>query len=187
MRGITALAPALAPVLALALGATAVRAEVVHFCWQGDHGYTMTGRMEFPDALGSAAVITEADVTAFAITGYQDGRALGSWDMRERGPDTTWYLRYLPRVMEFPVDSMLPGPFDQGWNADGNVTDCGIPGFGFNAGNYAQDFCVDGTWVEESGMPPPTPFYAMSSAPPTPDCSGPMLMSKQEILRDFLP
>lgn len=163
----------------LALVAQAVPAEVVHFCWQGDNGYTMTGRMEFPDALSGAAMITEADVTAFTITGYRHGAALGSWDMATRAPDATWYLRYFPDRMEFPVDAMVPGPFDQGWNANGDANDCGIPGFGFNAGNYAQDFCVDGVWVEESGMPPPTPFYAMTTPPPTPDCSGPMLMSKR--------
>ncbi|MFV0302104.1 MAG: hypothetical protein ACK5IP_14735 [Paracoccus sp. (in: a-proteobacteria)] len=153
-------------------------AAVVHFCWQGENGYTMTGRMEFPDALLTRGMITEADVTAFRITGYRDGEALGSWDMAGRRPDATWYLRYMPIVMQFPVDEKVPGPFDQGWNADGTARDCGNPGFGFNAGNYAQDFCVNGVWVEESGMPPPTPFYAMTTPPPTPDCSGPMLMSK---------
>lgn len=164
--------------LALALMAPAAAAETVHFCWQGDNGYTMTGRMEFPDALALAPLITEDDVTAFRITGYRDGVTLGSWDMETREDDATWYLRYLPQRMEFPVDAMIPGPFDQGWNADGTAANCGSPGFGFNAGNHAQDFCLDGVWIEESGMPPPTPFFAMTEPPPTPDCSGPMLMSK---------
>lgn len=165
--------------LALSLAASAADAAVVHFCWQGDNGYTMTGRMEFPDALLTESLITEAEVTAFRITGYRDGQPLGSWDMADRGPDTTWYLRYMPRIMEFPVNAMVPGPFDQGWNANGDVTDCGNPGFGFNAGNYAQDFCVNGEWIVDSGMPPPTPFYAMNHPPPTPDCSGPILMGKR--------
>lgn len=165
--------------LVLSLLATPAPAAVVHFCWQGANGYTMTGRMEFPDALVSESLITEAEVTAFRITGFRDGVQIGSWDMSDRGPQTTWYLRYMPRIMQFPVDSMVPGPFDQGWNADGTATDCGPGGFGFNAGNYAQDFCLDGRWVDESGMPPPTPFYAMLQPPPTPDCSGPMLMSKR--------
>lgn len=165
--------------LVFALSASAAGAEVVHFCWQGENGYTMTGRMEFPDALSGADMITEADVTAFAITGYRNGSALGSWDMATRASDATWYLRYMPAEMAFPVDALVPGPFDQGWNANGDADDCGNPGFGFNAGNYAQDFCVNGLWVEESGMPPPTPFYAMTTPPPTPDCSGPMLMSKR--------
>ena len=162
----------------LSLAAAQAQAAVVHFCWQGENGYTMTGRMEFPDPLLSESLITEAEITAFRITGYRDGMALGTWDMADRGETTTWYLRYMPRIMEFPVGGLVPGPFDQGWNADGNVMDCGSPGFGFNAGNYAQDFCVNGVWVEESGMPPPTPFYAMTNPPPTPDCSGPMMLSK---------
>lgn len=161
-----------------ALLAQVAGAETVHFCWQGNNGYTMTGRMEFPDTLSDAPLITEADVTTFRITGFRDGVVLGSWDMESRARSTTWYLRYLPQRMEFPVDDMLPGPFDQGWNADGTASDCGNPGFGFNAGNHAQDFCVDGAWIEDSGMPPPTPFFAMREPPPTPDCSGPMLMSK---------
>ncbi len=165
--------------LALALMGSAADAATVHFCWQGENGYTMTGKLAFPDSLLTADLITEADVTSFQITGYQHGRRLGAWDMADRGPDTTWYLRYMPRSMQFPVDSMLDGPFDQGWNANGNADDCGRGGFGFNAGNYAQDFCLDGVWIEESGMPPPTPFYAMTTPPPTPDCSGPMLMSKR--------
>lgn len=171
--------PVLIPALIAATLAAPARAEVVWFCWQGDNGFTMTGRMEFPDALSNFAMITEAQVSAFEITGYLDGRALGSWNMADRGPDTTWYLRYFPAAMEFPVDDMVPGPFDQGWNADGTATDCGNPGFGFNAGNLAQDFCHNGVWIEESGMPPPTPFYAMSMPPKTPDCSGPMMMSKR--------
>lgn len=165
--------------LTLALTASAVSAEVVHVCWQGDNGYTMTGRMEFPDTLSNAPLITEEDVTEFQITGFHHGRMLGTWDKAERAEGATWYLRYRPDQMQFPVNEAIPGPFDQGWNADGTAADCGNPGFGFNAGNYAQDFCVDGQWIEESGMPPPTPFYAMRTPPPTPDCSGPMLMSKR--------
>ena len=168
-----------AALIAGLLLATPAGAEVVHFCWQGANGYTMTGRMEFPDALRDAPLITEGEVTAFRITGFRDGVAIGSWDMADRSPQTTWYLRFMPRLMQFPVNGMIPGPFDQGWNADGTATDCGAGGFGFNAGNYAQDFCLDGVWVEESGMPPPTPFYAMTTPPPTPDCSGPMMLSKR--------
>jgi hypothetical protein len=42
----------------------------------------------------------------------------------------------------------------QEWNANGQVNDCGIPGFGFNGGNWAQDFCIDNVWIEESSIDP---------------------------------
>lgn len=168
-------------VAAMSFAATA-QAEVVYICWQGDNGFTMAGRMEFPDALSNAPMITEAEVTAFVITGYLDGRALGRWDAAKRRPDATWYLRYFPQEMRFPVNGEVEGWFDQGWNADGDAMDCGAGGFGFNAGNYAQDFCLNGRWIEESGMPPPTPFYAMATPPANPDCSGQMMMMKQEIV-----
>lgn len=164
--------------------ASAASAEIVHFCWQGDNGFTMTGRMEFPDALSDAALITQDEVTAFVITGYLHGRALGRWDAMKRLPSDTWYLRYMPRDMRFPVNGEVAGWFDQGWNANGDANDCGVGRFGFNAGNYAQDFCLNGRWIEESGMPPPTPFYAMSTPPANPDCSGPMMMMKQGLLPD---
>ena len=32
------------------------QAELVHFCWAGSNGYTMTGSMEFPDALARAPI-----------------------------------------------------------------------------------------------------------------------------------
>lgn len=163
--------------MAAALCASGTQAATVHFCWVGGNGHTMTGVMEFDDALLSAPMITEAEVTAFRIAGYRDGALIGSWDMADRTATTTWYLRYLPQEMRFPTNSEVPGPFDQGWNADGTATDCGAGGFGFNAGNYAQDFCLDGIWIEASGVPPETPFPAQSSPPPTPDCAGLQMIS----------
>ena len=157
--------------------AEAAQAATVHFCWVGGNGHTMTGVMEFDDAALSAPMITEEEVTAFRIEGYRDGVLIGSWDMADRTATTTWYLRYLPREMRFPTNSEVPGPFDQGWNADGTATDCGAGGFGFNAGNYAQDFCLDGVWIEASGVPPETPFLAQPEAPSSPDCSGPQMLS----------
>lgn len=165
--------------LLLALAAGQADAAVVHFCWQGANGYSMIGRMEFPDRLRDAALITQDEVTGFRITGYRDGRPIGSWDLADRQPGQTWYLRFMPRLMLFPTDGLIPGPFDQGWNADGTAANCGAGGFGFNAGNYAQDFCLDGTWVEESGVPPPTPFLARAEPPASPDCGGPPLLGKR--------
>lgn len=171
-----------ASVAAFFMAHSIASAEVVHFCWQGENGFTMTGRMEFPDALSQAALITQDDVTAFHIIGFYNGRAIGRWDIAKSQPGDTWYLRYMPREMRFPVNGEVMGPFDQGWNANGDANDCGAGRFGFNAGNYAQDFCLDGRWIEESGMPPPTPFYAMATPPANPDCSGPMMVMKQGLL-----
>jgi hypothetical protein len=73
----------------------------------------------------------------------------------------------------------VPGPFDQGWNADGTAQDCDADEFGFNAGNYAQDFCLGGVWIEESGVEPQKPFIAQWTAPTDPACAGPALLSKR--------
>ena len=40
------------------IGAPA-NAAVVHICWVGANGYTMTGRMAFPDPLLAAPLVTE--------------------------------------------------------------------------------------------------------------------------------
>ncbi len=156
-------------------------AAVVHICWQGSNGYTMTGRMEFADSLLPGPLVTETDITTFRITGYLEGQLLGKWDLADLTPTTTWYLRYDPVSMTFPTTATAVSAtgIDQGWNANGEVTDCGSPGFGFNAANYAQDICLNGTWVEPSGVPPETPFKASTEAPYTPDCAGPALVSKQ--------
>jgi hypothetical protein len=162
--------------LALALLTQPAQAATIWFCWVGANDYSMSGRMEFPDELLTAPIITEADITAFQIKGYRDGVPIGSWDLRDIQPWTTWYLRYWPDRQEFPVNGAVPGPFDQGWNADGTATDCGPGGFGFNAGNYAQDFCLNGVWLEDSGVPPPTPFLALTAPPDQPDCRLPALI-----------
>lgn len=163
---------------ALCLAATQADAALVHLCWVGGDGYTMTGTMEFPDALLSAPIVTEADVTRFKIAGYHHGQLIGTWDMANRTAATSWYLRYIPATMTFPTDGQVSGPIDQAWNADGTATDCGMPGFGFNAGNYAQDFCLNGVWLESSGVPPATPFKAQTDAPYSADCTGPRLLGK---------
>lgn len=164
--------------LLLALSGQPAQAALVHFCWAGSSGYTMTGSMEFPDSLRNAEVITEADVTRFRIAGFLDGELIGTWDMSTRQPDDTWYLRYFPREALFPTNGEIPGPFDQGWNADGTAADCDEGEFGFNAGNYAQDFCLSGVWIEESGVEPAKPFRTQTTAPTDPACAGPALLSK---------
>ena len=166
--------------LALTLAPMAAPAADVNFCWQGQNGYTMTGHMRIPDGKMFKAVVTEADVTAFKIAGYAKGQLLGTWDMRQVQPGTTWHLRFDPLGMTFLTGGSFAGTHSQGWNADGNVENCGNPGFGFNSGNYAQDICVNGTYIETSSIDPATPFVA-TFASVRPDCGNTVPMSKSPI------
>ncbi|SHE31943.1 hypothetical protein SAMN05444339_10136 [Loktanella atrilutea] len=145
-------------------------AATLNFCWVGSQGYTMTGRMQIPDAKMKRHLLTEADVTRFKISGYRDGRLLGTWDNSRVAEGDTWHLRFDPATMTFLTGGSFDGPHSQGWNADGNVQNCGSPGFGFNSGNYAQDICVNGTYVHTSSIPPDTPLKATTD-PVTPDCA----------------
>ena len=165
--------------LLLALWAQPSHAALVHFCWAGSNGYTMTGSMEFPDRLLDADVITQDEVTRFLIAGFKDGELIGTLDLSERETNDNWYLSYFPRTMQFPTNAEILGPFDQGWNADGTAANCDEDEFGFNAGNYAQDFCLGGVWIEESGVEPQKPFIAQTTAPTDPACAGPALLSKR--------
>lgn len=169
----------LGAVLVAGVAAGPVAAANVHICWLGQNGYSMTGYMEFPDELLDAELITEEDVTVFRIAGYLDGELLGEWDKDTRRPDATWYLRYFPERMHFPTNGEILGPFDQGWNADGTAEDCAEGEFGFNAGNYAQDFCLSGVWVEPSGVLPETPFHAQNYPINDVTCRIPALLSKR--------
>lgn len=155
--------------LALSLLANTAQAADFYFCWQGANGYTMTGQMSVTPSALNKPLITQDDVTLFRIAGYQNQQLLGKWDMATRNRDDSWLLNYDParRVFLTPGDTGLG--VSQEWNADGTAEDCGDPGFGFNLGNYAQDFCLNGVWVEDSGMPPETPFV-VSPVPVDPLC-----------------
>ncbi len=155
--------------MTLTLLAGQANAADFYFCWKGENGYTMTGQMDINPVALNKPVITEDDVTLFKIAGYQGGILLGKWDMVTRADDASWILHFDPARSAFltPGDAGLG--VSQAWNADGTATDCGNPGFGFNLGNYAQDFCLNGVWVEESGMPPETPFL-VSTIPVDPQC-----------------
>ena len=142
------------------------------FCWIGAAGYTMEGTIGYPD--DATGILTEDDVTAFAITGYRDGVPLGSWSMAARAPETTFTLRFDADRLAFPTGGSRAMGTYQAWNADGTVDDCGDPGFGFNGGNNAQDVCVDGAFREESGVPPATPLQV--SVDPSVPC-GPLPVS----------
>ena len=137
----------------------------------------MTGRMVLPDAALGKALVRETDVTAFKITGYHEGTRLGSWNMDALTDATSWVLHFHPESLSFPMPTDLGLPMTQLWNANGNVDDCGVPGFGFNAGNFAQDVCVDGVYIEPSSIDPDTRLFATYD-PVTPDCANAAALSK---------
>lgn len=166
-----------ASVIALSLAEPASAAEI-NLCWRGASGYTMTGRMSVSDTAMFQAVVTEADVTRFKISGYFKGRLLGTWDSGSRDTNTTWHLRFDPVGMTFLTGGNFPSTASQGWNADGTSQNCGKPGFGFNSGNFAQDICVNGAWIEDSGIAPDTPLLATLN-PVSPDCSNTAAVSKR--------
>ncbi|MEM8537389.1 MAG: hypothetical protein AAGF56_05955 [Pseudomonadota bacterium] len=154
---------------AFSLAATPASAVDFYFCWLGSNGYTMTGQMTIDPAALNQPVVTEDGVVEFRIAGYLEGRLLGKWDMATRDADDTWILNYDPARGAFMTPGDLGLSVSQAWNANGNANDCGNPGFGFNLGNYAQDFCLNGVWVEESGTPPETDFL-VSPTPVDPQC-----------------
>lgn len=166
----------LATVTALAW-AGSLQAASVNLCWRGAGGYTMTGRMTLPDSTMFKTIVTEDDVTAFKISGYHRGKLIGNWDAATRNTDTTWHLRFDPAGMVFLTGGRFAGFSSQGWNANGEVTNCGTVGFGFNTGNYGQDICVNGVYIAESSIAPDAPLLATLD-PVSPDCRNAAVVSK---------
>lgn len=156
-------------VIAASLLANSAHAADFYFCWKGSNDYTMTGQMTINPTALNKPLITQDDVSLFKIAGYQDGRLLGKWDAATRAEGASWFLNYDPARSVFMTPGEMGVGVSQAWNADGTATNCGDPGFGFNLGNFAQDFCLNGVWVEESGMPPETPFL-VSPVPVDPLC-----------------
>ena len=157
--------------------APTAQAAVLNLCWTGGSGYTMTGRMELPDSAMRKPMVREGDITAFKITGYLNGAWVGSWNLQNRTETTSWALYFDPQTFTFPMAPDLGQSVTQEWNADGDVDDCGTPGFGFNAGNYAQDVCINGTYIEPSSIDPATTLFATFD-PVTPDCKSAAALSK---------
>lgn len=138
------------------------------FCWRGAGGHVLEGRMTIRDAALARPLVTEDDVTAFAIAGYLDGRPVGSWNLEDLTPRTAWNLNFDPAAMAFVTGGYSRSPRGQAWNASGSVDDCGLPGFGFNSGASGQDVCIDNTWRTDSIVVADTPFpvHPAGSAPP---------------------
>ncbi|MEM7488823.1 MAG: hypothetical protein AAF390_06825 [Pseudomonadota bacterium] len=147
------------------------------FCWVGAEGYRIEGFISYPD--GMTGIVTEDDVTGFGITGWRDNTLLGTWSLDQLTPETSWTLRFDADALAFPMGGYPSEGTYQEWNANGFADDCGDPGFGFNGGNRAQDVCVNGIFVDESGIPPDTPL-GISPVPSNP--CGPLPMSS---LRPF--
>ena len=161
---------ALAALLALALPAQASETARFQFCWIGAGGYTMEGIIGFPAELLGTGIITEAAITDFGIWGYHNGVPIGSWHLRQRTTETTWTLFFDTDALAFPTGGHFLQESYQAWNANGQVNDCGVPGFGFNGGNWAQDVCIDNVWIEASSIEPDTPL-AVVPMDATLDCS----------------
>jgi hypothetical protein len=158
--------------LLLAALAGPAQAATHGFCWRGANGYRIEGVISYPDAL-AGGIVTESDLTGFEIAGWQDDAFLGRWSMEQLTPETTWTLRFDTRSLAFPMGGNEADGTYQAWNADGTVDDCGVPGFGFNGGNWAQDVCVDGVFRRDSSIDPETPLMATDPANPC----GPLPMS----------
>ncbi len=158
--------------LLLSLAASAAQAETHVFCWEGALGYRIEGIITYPR--NATGIATEDDVTAFAITGWRGDLRLGQWSLADLTPDTSWTLRFDTDRLEFPMGGIREDGTYQAWNAGGFADDCGIPGFGFNGGNRAQDVCVDGVFIDESGIAPDTPLRI---APDPSNPCGPLPMS----------
>lgn len=159
--------------------AAPVQAAQFNFCWVGAAGYSMTGTIGFPDAAMDQDIITESDVTHFQIIGYNRMIPIGAWSLDTMKPNDTWHLRFDPQSLSFPTGGSYGTDASQGWNANGGMQDCGRQGFGFNSGNYSQDFCLFGAWVEQSAIDPSTPFPA-TSQPVDAACTTTFLLGKRE-------
>jgi len=146
--------------LSLLVAANPAQAAKFQFCWIGSSGYTMRGSISFPDTLLDSGIITQDEVTDFAIYGYLDNFPVGSWRLDQRTTQTTWELYFDTTTLEFPMGGIALDQSYQAWNANGQVNDCGEGGFGFNGGNWAQDVCINNTWIEDSSIIPDTPLPA---------------------------
>ncbi|SDY34519.1 hypothetical protein SAMN05444004_101196 [Jannaschia faecimaris] len=164
--------------LLLAL-ASPVQAATHAFCWEGANGYRVEGFITYPDS-EAGTIVTEDTVTGFGITGWRGSDYLGKWSLVELAPETSFTLQFDTRTLSFPMGGYPENGTYQEWNADGTATDCGNPGFGFNGGNRAQDICVNGQFIDESGIAPDTP---LAISPDVGNPCGPLPMSSLAIPR----
>ena len=138
------------------------------FCWLGASGWSLRGEMTVRDGAMSQPRVTEADVTRFWIEGFHNDRPVGKWNLADRTPSTSFNVNYDPAARAFVTGGWSNSDEGQQWNANGDVTDCGTPGFGFNSGASGQDVCVNGVWIMDSTIPADTPFHELEACPGAP-------------------
>ncbi|SMX39038.1 hypothetical protein [Maliponia aquimaris] len=169
----------LAACLAGVAGVAAAEPETWAFEWQGSGGYAVRGALSYDSAAVEGPFVVEGDVTCFVIEGTKDGAAVGRWALGQLNEQTSWRLHFDPAGGSFVVDGegiWMP----QAWNMNGEGTDCGAGGFGFNIGNAAQDICLDNSLVVDSQVLPTQAFPAVRVARydfPGDACTGPALLS----------
>lgn len=149
------------------LMATPLQAADFEFCWIGNNNYTMSGMMSVTDQALTQQIVTESDVTAFAISGTRNGLPIGNWSLDELTPTTSWNLNFDPAEMVFVTGGYSNTTQGQQWNANGAVNNCGALGFGFNSGGGGQDVCVKNTYRVESVIDPftPLPVFPLGEGP----------------------
>ncbi|MEL7184610.1 MAG: hypothetical protein AAFY65_09905 [Pseudomonadota bacterium] len=160
--------------------ASPAQAVTYGFCWRGSNEYRIEGFISYPD--GATGLITEDEVTGFGITGWRGESYLGQWSLKDLTDETSWTLRFDADALAFRMGGFPSEDSYQEWNANGFADDCGNPGFGFNGGNRAQDVCVNGQFIDESGIDPDTP---LSIAPDAANPCGPLPMSSLPRGRNF--
>jgi len=164
-------------ILILALLASPAMAADFEFCWIGANGFTLEGRMSVPDTALAQNLITEDDVTTFTITGRHDGLPIGGWSASKRATNTSWNLNFDPQSMTFATGGFSTSDQGQQWNASGSVNNCGVDGFGFNAGASGQDLCLHNTYRRDSTVARDTPISVFPLGEGPPCGSAPLLGS----------
>lgn len=160
--------------------ADAASAASWRFEWVGGDGYRMVGAFSMSDAEAGAEIVDGDALACFVIRGFDGDQPIGVWRISQLTDATFWNFSFEPRTGLFPVGGVSFGPGGQEWNMSGAGDGCGAEGFGFNAGNAAQDLCVDDAWVSASSQPAGQPFVAirddtLAFAPD--ECRGPALFS----------
>ncbi len=145
-----------------------VQAADFEFCWIGNNGFAMSGTMSVQDQALNRTLVTESDVTAFTITGTQNGGPVGKWSLQNLSASTSWNLNFDPAAMAFVTGGFSTSNEGQQWNASGSVNTCGEAGFGFNSGASGQDVCIDNTWRGDSTIlaATPLPVFPIGAGPP---------------------
>jgi len=108
--------------------------------WTGTSGYTMTGTFSITDGLVGAA--TAADVTALQIFGFQNGSAVGSWNLANGFAGYTFNFNFNTATGLFAQGGLSSELSGQTWNTALNASQCG--GFGFASGRSSQGVCIEG-------------------------------------------